>query len=182
MTLKSLLLDQLSDLYSAEQQLIKALPKMAEAATGDNLKQAFLDHWEETKVHAQRLDMAFDAVGGKPADKTCHAMEAMVVEGDEAIALEGNGAVRDVALVGAARRVEHYEMAAYKATRGLAGAIDEQTVADLLQQTLDEENKTDLRLCALADLGLEAARDVTGDEENAAGKSTLRKLGKKKHK
>jgi ferritin-like metal-binding protein YciE len=183
MTLKSLLFDQLSDLYSAEQQLVQALPLMADAATGENLRQAFLDHLAETQVHVERLAKAFKAFGGPPDEsKTCHAMEGLIAEGSEAIGLAGNGAIRDVALVGAARRVEHYEMAAYKAARGLAGAVDEQSVADLLQQTLDEETKADLRLGTLADLGLEAARDVTGDEENAAGRSAVRKLGKKKQK
>lgn len=182
MNLRTLLFDQLADLYSAEQQLVAALPKMAAAATGDNLRQAFLDHLEETKIHVRRIENAFAALGEKSAPKTCAAMQGIVKEGGEAIELKAPGAIRDVALVGAARRVEHYEMAAYKATRGLATAIDEETVADLLQQTLDEETKSDLRLCTLGEMGLEAARDLTGDEENAVRKSTPGKMGKKKQK
>lgn len=179
-SLRDFLIDQLNDLYSAEQQLIEALPKMAEAATGENLKQGFLDHLEQTRVHVERLETSFAKLGVEPGDKTCLAMKGLVAEGDEAIELEANGAIRDVALVGAARRVEHYEIAAYKAVRCLAGAVDEGTVADLLQQTLDEECDSDKRLCALGDMGLEASKDFTGDEERPAVKATLGKLGKKK--
>ncbi|WP_438480197.1 ferritin-like domain-containing protein [Oleiharenicola lentus] len=182
MNLRSLLLDQLADLFNAEQQLVLALPKMAAAATGGNLKQAFLDHLEETRVHVTRIEKAFAALGEKPSSKTCAAMQGLVEEGSEAIALKAPGVVRDVALVGAARRVEHYEMAAYQAARGLATAVDEDTVADLIQQTLDEEKKSDLRLCTLGEMGLESARDLTGDEENAVEKSSTKKLGKKKQK
>lgn len=180
-TLRDLLVEQIQDLYSAEQQLIDALPKMADAATGENLKQGFLDHLEQTKVHVERLEKAFTKLGVAPDEKTCVVMEGLVAEGNEAIELEGNGVIRDVALVGAARRVEHYEIAAYKSVRSIAGAVDEGTVADLLQQTLDEECDTDKRLCALGDLGLEAAKDFTGDEERPAAKATPGKLGKKKH-
>lgn len=181
-TLRDLLIDQLNDLYDAEGQLLDALPKMAEAATGENLKQGFLDHLEETKVHVERLTKAFAKLGIARGEKTCLAMKGLVAEGAEAIALEANGAVRDVALVGAARRVEHYEIAAYKSVRALAGGIDEESVADLLQQTLDEECATDKRLCSLGDLLIEAAKDFTGDVENPPRKSVPAKLGKKKSK
>ncbi len=181
-TLRDLLIDQLKDLYSAEQQLIAALPKMAAATSGDNLKQGFLDHLEQTKAHVARLEKAGVKLATPLGGKTCAAMKGLVAEGAEAIALKANGAIRDLALIGAARRVEHYEIAAYKATRGLAGAVDEAAVADLLQQTLDEECASDKRLCSLADLVVEAAKDLTGEEENAAAKTTPRKLGKKKSK
>lgn len=182
LTLRALLIDQLEDIYNAEQQLIAALPKMAGAATGDNLKQGFLDHLEETKVHAERLEKAFAKLGVSAGEKTCLAMKGLVAEGSEAIELDAHGAIRDVALIGAARRVEHYEIAAYKAARGVAGAVDEESVADLLQQTLDEECEADKRLCSLGDLVIEAAKDLTGDEENAPRKTTPGKLGKKKQK
>ena len=181
-TLRDFLIDQLNDLYSAEQQLLSALPQMAEAATGENLKQGFLDHLEQTKVHAERLEKAFAKLDVAAGEKTCLAMKGLVAEGAEAIELDAPGAIRDVALIGAARRVEHYEIAAYKSTRSLAGAVDEEAVADLLQQTLDEECDSDTRLCALGELALEASKDFTGDEENAVAKSTPRKLGKKKQK
>ncbi len=182
LTLRHLLVDQLKDLYDAEQQLVAALPKMADATSGENLQQGFLDHLEQTKVHVARLEKAGSQLGIALGGKTCLAMKGLVAEGSEAIELEANGEVRDIALIGAARRVEHYEIAAYKAARGLAGAVDEATVADLLQQTLDEECETDKRLCSLADLVMEAAKAINGDEQNAAGKTTPRKIGKKKQK
>lgn len=182
LTLLTLLIDQLNDIYNAEQQLLAALPKMAEAATGENLKQGFLDHFEETKLHVERLEKSFLKLGVSAGEKTCLAMKGLVAEGQEAIELEANGAIRDVALIGAARRVEHYEIAAYKSVRGVAGAVDEESVADLLQQTLDEECEADKRLCTLGDLVVEAAKDFTGDNENSARKSTPAKLGKKKQK
>lgn len=181
-SLRKLLIDQLSDISSAEQQLLAALPKMAAAATGDNLKQGFLDHLEETKEHVVRLEKAFKSLGVPSEEKTCLAMKGLVAEGTEAIELEANGAIKDVALIGAARRVEHYELAAYKAARAIATAVDEEKVADLLQQSMDEECEADKRLCTLGDLGLEAAKDFTGDEGNAPAKTPPRKLGKKKQK
>lgn len=181
-TLRDLLIDQLNDLYDAEGQLLDALPKMAAAATGENLRQGFLDHLEETKVHVARLTKAFSNLGTAPGEKTCLAMKGLVAEGAEAIGLEANGAIRDAALIGAARRVEHYEIAAYKSVRGLAGGVDEASVADLLQQTLDEECAADKRLCALGDLVIEAARDFSGETKNPPQKSAPAKAGKKKAK
>ncbi len=181
-SLRELLVDQLSDLYSAEQQLVEALPKMAEAATGQNLRQGFQDHLAQTKVHVERLEQGFSKLGVPPGSKTCAAMKGLVAEGAEAIALPVGGALRDTALVGAARRVEHYEMAAYLGARGLAGAMDEETLMDLLQQTLDEEFETDKRLCSLVEPLLEAAKDLTRDPENGVRKSDPKKLGQKKHK
>ncbi len=180
LTLRDLLIDQLNDLYDAEKQLLDALPKMAEAATGENLKQGFLDHLEETRVHAERLTTAFGKLGRTPGEKTCLAMKGLVAEGAEAIEFEAHGSIRDVALIGAARRVEHYEIAAYKSVRSLAGGVDEASVADLLQQTLDEECVADKRLCALGDLVVEAARNSPGDEEDRPRASQPSKPGKKK--
>lgn len=181
-SLRDLLLDQLNDLASAEQQLLAALPKMANAATGKNLRQGFLDHLEQTKMHAERLKKAFKALDESPEGKVCHAMKGLIEEGSEAIELEAPPALKDVALVGAARRVEHYEMAAYQVARGLATAVNEATVGDLLQQTLDEEMETDKRLCSLGDMGLEAARDLTDDPDNKPAATGPRKIGKKKAK
>jgi ferritin-like metal-binding protein YciE len=182
LSLRQLLIDQLKDIYDAEQQLLVALPQMADASSGENLKQGFLDHLEETKFHVTRLEKAFTLLGVTLEEKTCLAMKGLVAEGAEAIELDANGAVRDVALIGAARRVEHYELAAYKATRAIATALDEESVADLLQQTMDEECEADKRLCTLADLVIEGAKDFTGDESNAVAKTSPRKLGKKKQK
>ena len=182
-TLQQLLVDQLRNSYDAEKQLVEALPKMAAAATGNNLKQSFLNHLEETKGHATRLEKALVKLGVSPEPITCRAMQALVEEGSNAIKLPGNGTIRDVALIGAARKVEHYEMAAYKAMRGIATAVDQENVADLLQQTIDEECNADKTLCTLADLVTEAAKDSADDTGNATAKPTPRKPpGKKKQK
>jgi len=158
-SLSDLLVDQLKDLYSAELQLIDALPQMADAATSEDLKQGFLVHLEETKGHAKRLEEAFSLLKIHDQKKTCKAMHGLVEEGSEAIGFEGPGAVRDVALIGAARRVEHYEVAAYKSTRALAGTVGEELIADLLQQTLDEECDADKKLCTLSGPICDAARE-----------------------
>lgn len=181
-SLNDLLLDQLSDLLSAERQLIVALPKMAAAASGKNLRQGFLDHLAQTRTHVTRLEKAFAALGATPEAKTCLAMKGLIAEGAEAIGLKAPGTLRDVALIGAARRVEHYEIAAYAATRGLAGAADAATVADLLQQTADEECDTDKRLCSLGDLALEASKDLSPDAQGRASRPAPRKSGVRKQK
>lgn len=180
--LRTLLIDTLHDIYDAENLLLDALPKMAKAATGENLKQGFLDHLEETKAHVSRIEEAFSILAVAPKQKACAAMRGLVEEGNEAIGLEASVAVRDVALIGAARRVEHYELAAYKSLRALATAANEAAVADLLQQTIDEECEADKRLCLLADLALEAAKDFPAGDEIAPASNAPRKSGKKKQK
>lgn len=174
--LRSLLVDQLKDLASAEQQLLEALPKMARAASADNLKQGFLDHLAATQLHADRLAKAAKLLGETPATKTCVAMKGLIAEGNEAIELDAPDAVRDLALLGAALRVEHYEIAAYTAARGIAGALNEAGLADLLQQTLDEEHATEKQLGTMSDLVLETATQTPSPKT----KDTPRGTGKKK--
>jgi ferritin-like metal-binding protein YciE len=149
-TLRELLVDELKDLYNAEGQLVKALPKMAKAATNPKLKAGFEAHLAETKEHVTRLEKAFRLLGEKVKGKTCHAMQGLVEEGKEAIEEDGNDAVRDAQLIGAAQRVEHYEIAAYGTARAFAETLGEDKVAKLLQETLDEEGETDKTLTALA--------------------------------
>lgn len=151
-------MDQLSDLTSAEQQLTKALPDMAAAATGSNLKQAFADHLKETELHLSRLEESAKILGAPDKAKTCLAMKGLIAEGAEAAEAKLDADIRDVALLGAARRVEHYEIAAYKSTASLAAAAGETEVADLLQQTLTEECDADKRLASIAETALEAGR------------------------
>jgi ferritin-like metal-binding protein YciE len=149
-SLRELLIDELSDLYSAEKQLVVALPKMAKAATSDNLRTAFEDHLEETKDHVTRLEQIFTELEEKPKRKKCKAMEGLIEEGKEVIDEDGVAEVKDAALIGAAQRVEHYEMAGYGTTRALAETLSLPTVVDLLQQTLDEEGAADKKLNDLA--------------------------------
>ena len=153
-TLRELLIDELSDLYSAEKQLLKALPKMAKAANSAELRTAFEDHLAETEGQVARLDQIFSELGEKPKRKKCKAMEGLIEEGAEVIETKGTPEVKDVALIGAAQRVEHYEMAAYGTTRAIAETLSLDNVAALLQETLDEEGQADKKLNDLATSGI----------------------------
>ncbi|HZZ20027.1 MAG TPA: ferritin-like domain-containing protein [Opitutaceae bacterium] len=149
-SLKELLVDELKDLHSAETQLTKALPKMAKAATNPTLKQGFTDHLEQTRGHLDRLVQALDILGEKPGGKTCKAMKGLVEEGSEAIEEDAPPAIKDANLIGAAQRVEHYEMAAYGTSRSFAEALGEGDVVDLLTATYDEEVATDKKLTTVS--------------------------------
>jgi len=162
-SLQELLIDEVKDIYDAEKQLVKALPKLAKAATNPELKEGFNQHLEETKNHVARLEQVFEILGEKPKGKTCKAMQGLVEEGSEAIDLDGPDAVRDACLIGAAQRVEHYEIAAYGTVRTLAETLGLNDAADLLQQTLDEEKKTDETLSEIANTVNEEA-DLVAEE------------------
>lgn len=164
-SLQDLLLEELKDIYDAEKQLVKALPKMAKAASHPELKQGFTTHLEETKNHVTRLEQVFEALSVPAKGRPCKAMKGLVEEGSEAIDLEGPDAVRDACLIGAAQRVEHYEIAAYGTVRTLAETVGATEVVDLLQETLDEEKKTDETLTELAETINEEANAVTSDQE-----------------
>jgi len=149
-TLNALLIDEIKDLYFAENQLLKALPKMAKAATNAKLKRGFTHHLAQTRVHVTRLAKALKSLGCPAQGKTCHAMLGLVKEGAEAITLKGPSAVRDAALIGAAQRVEHYEMAGYGTARSFAEELGEDQVAELLQLTLTEEGETNKALTEIS--------------------------------
>jgi ferritin-like metal-binding protein YciE len=153
-TMQGLFIEELRDLYNAENQLITALPKMAAAATSKQLKGAFESHLDETRHHVQRLTDVFAQLGATPTGKQCKAMEGLIAEGDEAIRLQGNPDVRDAALIGAAQRVEHYEMAGYGVVRTFAKELGYDDIAKTLQKTLDEEGKADKTLTDIAEGGL----------------------------
>jgi ferritin-like metal-binding protein YciE len=150
-TLAKLLEDQLKDLYSAENQLVKALPKMAKKASSKGLKHAFTSHLDETKNHVERLDEIGQTLDIKLSGKKCKAMEGLVEEGAEVLEAEGPGPVIDSALIAAAQRVEHYEISAYGSARALAEELGQSEVAELLQATLDEEAAADEKLGALSE-------------------------------
>ena len=141
---------QLQDLYSAEQQLIKALPKMAESAASKQLKNAFTKHLAETNQHKSRLEQAFEKLGLEPKSESCEAMEGLIEEGQEIMEMDGDPAVKDAALIAAAQRVEHYEIAGYGCARTFARQLGANEVADILQSTLDEEVKADKTLTGVA--------------------------------
>lgn len=149
-TLKDLYIHELKDLYSAEKQLIKALPKMAKAADNAKLKSGFETHLEETKEHANRLERILKSHDQTTRGPKCKGMEGLVAEGSEMIEEEADEEVRDAGLISAAQRVEHYEMAGYGCARTYAEMIGDKEGAKLLQQTLNEEGATDEKLTKLA--------------------------------
>lgn len=162
--LKELYLDELRDLYSAENQLVKALPKMAKAASSDELRQGFEEHLEQTKEHVQRLEEIFEALDESPKGKKCAGMEGLVKEGSEVMGEDFEDAVMDAAIIGAAQRVEHYEIAAYGTVLEFANILGESEHAQLLQETLNEEKETDEKLTELAKEINSQANDQGGEE------------------
>lgn len=161
---KDLLVDELRDLYDAETQLLKALPKIAKAASNTELKQGFEQHLQQTRGHVERLERAFQILSAPVKRKTCHAMKGLVEESNEALAGQWPDEVRDANLIGAAQRVEHYEIAAYGTARAFAQALQEQEVAGLLQATLEEESATDKKLTAISASVNAGAAAVSGGE------------------
>lgn len=150
-TLRDLYVDELKDLYSAESQLVKALPKLAKAATSSPLKAAFNEHLAQTKIHVSRLEEILHALGEAPKGKTCKAMKGLVEEGSEMVKEDAEPEVRDAGLISAAQRVEHYEMAGYGCVRTYAQLLGDKKAATLLQRTLDEEGAADKKLTQLAE-------------------------------
>lgn len=156
-TLNDLLIHELKDLYSAETQLLKALPKMEKAANAEELKEGFAKHLEETKGHVERLEEIFERLGASPEGKTCKAMKGLIAEGEETIHENADDAVKDAALIAAAQRVEHYEIAGYGTVRTYAELLGYDGIAQTLQETLNEEAATDVALTELArDINVEA--------------------------
>lgn len=164
--LKKLYIDELKDLYSAENQLLKALPKMARAASSEELREGFEEHLEQTRGHVQRLEEIFNSLDESPKGKKCAGIEGLVKEGGEVMDEDFEGAVMDAALIGAAQRVEHYEIAAYGTVRELATVLGESEQASLLEQTLEEEKETDEKLTELAkEINPQANETAEEDEE-----------------
>ena len=166
-TLEDLLEEQLKDLYSAENQLLKALKRMAKKASNERLVEAFESHAEETQGQIERLDQIGKKLGYKKlSGKVCKAMQGLVEEGKEVLEEDGSDAVIDAALIAAAQRCEHYEISAYGSARAMAEELGEDHVAKLLQQTLDEESAADEKLSELSESEiLAAAHSGDGEEE-----------------
>jgi ferritin-like metal-binding protein YciE len=150
-SLDDLLVEQLQDLYDAEKQLTKALPEMVEAAANSELKDAFDSHFRETQEHVRRLDNIFAILGKDAESTTCEAMKGLLSEGDEVIDAEGDRDVKDAALIAAAQRVEHYEIAVYGTARTFAERLGYSDIASILQKTLDEEGAADKKLTVVAE-------------------------------
>jgi ferritin-like metal-binding protein YciE len=149
-TIEKLFIDELKDLYSAENQITKALPKMAKAATSAELKKAFESHLKETEGQIERLVKICEMIGASPKGKTCNGMKGVLEEGSEVLKEMDAGDVRDAALISAAQRVEHYEMAGYGTVRTFAELLGQTEVSKLLEQTLEEERAADEKLTSIS--------------------------------
>jgi ferritin-like metal-binding protein YciE len=163
---KELYIDELKDIYSAENQLVKALPKMAKASSSDELRAGFEEHLEQTKGHVQRLEQIFELLDESPKGKKCMGMEGLISEGSEAMEEDFEGSVMDSALIGAAQRVEHYEIAAYGTVHAMAELLGEDEQASLLEETLNEEKETDEKLTELAGTINQEAYNAEDTEES----------------
>jgi ferritin-like metal-binding protein YciE len=159
-TMRDLLIDELRDIYHAEKQLTRALPKMARAASNGQLKEAFTQHLEETRGQIERLEQVFELLDTRTRGKPCHAMEGLIEEAKEIMEMGLGPELLDVALIAAAQKVEHYEIAGYGTLVALAQASGFSEAAQLLQETLDEEKKTDqlLNKLAISDVNMKAMK------------------------
>jgi ferritin-like metal-binding protein YciE len=171
-TLRDLYIEELKDLWSAEKMLVKALPKMAKAASHPELTKAFMTHLRQTEQQAKRLEQIFDELGESPRGKKCIGMEGLIEEGQELLKEKPDADVLDAGLISKAQHIEHYEIAGYGTVRTYAELLGESRQAQLLQQTLDEEGDTDKLLTQLAEssINIEAASGAGEEEEEATSR------------
>lgn len=181
-SVRQLYIDELRDLYNAETQLVKALPKMAKASSNDELRQAFEEHLRQTSEHVSRLEQIFEMLDEKPTGKKCLGMEGLVKEAAETMKEDYDDAVMDAGIIGAAQRVEHYEIAGYGTVRTLAELIGENEHVTLLEQTLEEEKQTDQKLTELSENINQQSMDTetaeTEEEEASDGGQRRSRSGK----
>lgn len=184
--LNALFEEQIKDLYNAENQLIKALPRMAKAASSEMLKEAFTLHLEETKGHAERVAKIAQMMEFKPTGKVCKAMKGLLDEGKEVLEEDGEAPIIDAALIAAAQRVEHYEISAYGTARAIAERLGQREIVDLLQGILEEEEATDEKLTQVCQQEVFPAAEQSGEGEEEDGEggqqgsTATRKKAKKK--
>lgn len=175
-SLRQLYIDELKDLYSAETQLVKALPKMAKASSNAQLRQAFEEHLRQTSEQVSRLEQIFEMLEEKPTGKKCLGMEGLVKEGAETIQENYSDEVKDAAIIGAAQRVEHYEIAGYGTVKAFAQLLGEDEHVSMIEQTLDEEKQTDEKLTRLAEeINSEAEQSESGAEMEERSSQATRK-------
>ena len=177
--LRELYIEELRDLYNAESQLVKALPKMAKAASSDELRRGFEEHLEQTKGHVQRLEQIFQALDENPKGKKCKGMEGLLEEGSEVMQEDFEGALMDAAIIGAAQRVEHYEIAAYGTICAFAEELGESEQNSLLNQTLQEEKEADEKLTQLAQQINAQANEGVEPEESGQEASASKKKSRR---
>lgn len=176
-TLRKLYIDELKDLYSAEKQLVKALPKMAKAASSPDLKRAFEKHLQQTQVQVERLDQVFEGLEASPRGKKCVGMEGLIEEAQELIGEESEPEVLDAGLISKAQHVEHYEIAGYGTVRAYALLLGENDQASLLKKTLDEESETNELLTGLAQASINLDAALAGEETEDGELRTLSRAG-----
>jgi ferritin-like metal-binding protein YciE len=184
-TLRELFIDELRDLYDAENRLVKALPKMAKASNSDELRSGIEQHLEQTKEHVERLKQVLTQLGEKPSGKKCAGMVGILQEGEELLGEDYDGALLDAAIISAAQRVEHYEIAAYGCVHAWAQELGEEDAADLLEKTLNEEKETDEKLTELAEQinasaneGVEEEGEEDEEEESGEQEVSSTKKGR----
>jgi ferritin-like metal-binding protein YciE len=165
-SLEKLFIDELRDIYNAEKQITRALPRMAKAAESPELQQAFTKHLKETEGQIKRLEQVFQELGQAVRGKKCKGMEGLIEEGKEKLEEEGEPQVVDAALIASAQKVEHYEIAAYGCLRTYAELLGYTQAAQLLQQTLQEEEATDKKLTELGESGINEAAAMAGEEDD----------------
>jgi ferritin-like metal-binding protein YciE len=178
-SLRDLYIDELKDLYSAETQMVKALPKMAKAASNDQLRQAFEEHLRQTSEHVSRLEQIFETLGEKPSGNKCLGMEGLVKEASETMKEDYSDEIKDAAIIGAAQRVEHYEIAGYGTVRAFAELLGETEHVSLLKETLNEEKQADEKLTQLAEeinpLAEQGERSWAGSSREVSAKGKTRR-------
>jgi ferritin-like metal-binding protein YciE len=167
MNFEELFKEELEDIYDAERQIIQALPKMAEAASSEELVAAFQEHLEVTRQQVKRLDKVFQKIGAKPGHKTCEGMQGLIREGEKIISEIPKSTVLDAGLIAAAQKVEHYEISSYGTVRAMAEMLGQEDAAELLEETLEEEKETDENLTEIAEslMSGEASGEEEEDEE-----------------
>jgi ferritin-like metal-binding protein YciE len=177
-TLKDLYVDVLKDLYDAENQILKALPKMAKAASSTELQEGFQEHLQQSEGHVERLDQVFEFAGEPAKRKKCRAMEGLLEEGKELLESDSDPEVLDAGMIAAAQKVEHYEIAGYGCARAYAQLLGENEAVGLLQQTLDEERRADEKLTELAmsqiNLAAEEGKQAASEGRAARKRSTAK--------
>jgi ferritin-like metal-binding protein YciE len=172
--LQKLLMHELSDLYDAEQQIVKALPKLIQNASSTELQQALKQHLTVTQQQVERLDEVFETLGEERESKKCKGMAGLIAEGEDVIKEDFEDSTQDAGIIGAAQRVEHYEIAAYGTARTLALTLGNEEVAQLLEQTLDEEKEADQLLTQIAESSINSEAASEEDEEETAGNGRSR--------
>ncbi len=183
-SLHALCVKELQDLHSAENMLLKALPKMTKAASSPALRHTIEDHLDKTRMHVDRLDQVFEQLGERPSGKKCKAMAGLLEEGKDVLGQDGNPSVMDAAIIAAAQRVEHYEMAGYGCVRTYAQLLGDREAATVLEKTLEEEKEADRQLTEIAEqyINVQAHESSTdgGEEDKPNGRGRSKRAAKRK--